>query len=502
MKRLSVIDIGSNSIRLVIVDITNRYFKVVDEFKETVRLGKDINEDGSLCCKRMQKAIDTLGFFKKLCDELNVNEIIAVATEAVRKASNKEEFIQNIYEETKINVEVIDGNMEAYYDFLGAINSLNINDCLMIDIGGASTELIEVRNKQIKNSISFPFGALSLAEKFKLSSKECIINENHLKNYIKEFFIKAPWIKSIKNIPLVGIGGTVRNIAKIHRRKIKYPFDTIHNYQMTPDQVKEIYNFVVCKTMSSRKKVKGLSTDRIDIFPNAVSVVNVVMEYCNISEIHVSTKGLRDGILYSYILKDTSVLDNTLDFSLRNLMINYNINIVHAERVLNMCSSLYTQLNSLIKFPRNFSEILKVACLLHDCGIALDYHNHHKHSFYMILNSNIYGLCHKDILIAAYIAALHRKHDFTLTETYHKKLIKREELQIIQKLGVLLQISESLDRGLNGNVEQVDVLIDESSVTLKLHSKNNPSLEINEALIASDRFKKLFKKKLIIVGEQ
>lgn len=501
MKRISVIDIGSNSIRLVIVDINNEYFKVVDEFKETVRLGKDINKDGSLCSKRMQKAIDTLGFFKKLCDELSVDEIIAVATEAVRKASNREEFIQNVYKKTEINIDIIDGKMEAYYDFLGGINSLNINDCLMIDIGGASTELIEVRNKQIKNSISFPFGALSLAEKFKLSGKGCMINESHLKNYVKEFFTKAPWLKNIRGVPLVGIGGTVRNIAKIHRRKIKYTFDTIHNYQMTPEQVKEIYNFVVCKTISSRKKVKGLSIDRIDIFPNAVSVVNAVMEYCNISEIYVSSKGLRDGILYSYILKDNSIIDDVLDFSLRNLMINYGINIVHAERVWNMCSSLYTQLENLIKAPRDFSKILKVSSLLHDCGITLDYHNHHKHSFYMILNSSLYGLCHKDILISAYIAALHRKQDFALTEPYHKKLIKREELQIIEKLGVLLQISESLDRGLNGNVEQADVLIDENSVTLKLHSKNDSSLEINEALIASDRFKKLFKKKLIIVGD-
>lgn len=501
MKKLGVIDIGSNSMRLVIVEINNQAFKVVDEFKEIVRLGKDMGTDGNLNSKRMKKAVDALTFFKKLCDGLNVDEIIAIATEAVRRASNREEFIRKVYEETKISIEVIDGEMEAYYDFLGAINSLNIKDCLMIDIGGASTELIEVRNRKIKNSISFPFGALNLAEKFKLSGKDCGLNETELKNYVKDFFSKAPWIKSIKSIPLVGIGGTVRNIAKIHRRKIKYPFDTIHNYQMTPEQVKEIYNFVVCKSVSSRKRVKGLSSDRIDIFPNAVSVINTVMEYCNISEIHVSAKGLRDGVLYSHILKDNPILNDVLDFSLKSVMETYNVNTLHSERVWIICSSLYKKLKDLIKCPKDFSKMIKVASLLHDCGSTLDYHNHHKHSFYMILNSNLYGLSHKDILIAAYIAALHRKHDFTLTETFHKKLIKREDMQTIEKLGVLLQISESLDRGLNGNVKKVEVAIDEVSVTLKLKTKADPSLEINDALVAADRFKKLFKKKLIITAD-
>ena len=210
MKKIAIIDIGSNSIRLVIVQINkDNSFRIIDEVKESVRLGKDMTLKGELNSSRIEMAIATLSFFKRLCLIQNINEILAIATEAVRKATNQKEFLRRVKTELSIDIRVLTGIQEAYYDYFGAINSMDFSDALIMDIGGSSSELILVKNRKLIHSISLPFGAINLTEKFSLQKAMDTKSETAIKNFLTSLFKDIPWLKDVENVPIIGIGGKI-----------------------------------------------------------------------------------------------------------------------------------------------------------------------------------------------------------------------------------------------------------------------------------------------------
>ncbi|AZV55809.1 exopolyphosphatase [Clostridium sp. AWRP] len=499
MKRIAIIDIGSNSIRLVLVQINeDNCFSIIDEVKETVRLGKDMTIYEELNPLKIEKAIKTLSFFKCLCEAQGITEIIAVATEAVRKASNQLKFINRVKSELGIEIRVLSGTSEAYYDYFGNINTIDISNALLMDIGGSSAELIWVENRKLKHSISLPFGAINLTERFYLNETIDEKTEKDLKKFILSFYKEVTWLRKIGNIPLIGIGGTFRNIAKISRKKNDYPMDNLHNYQITLEDVMDIYNMVKLKDCAERKKIKGLSKNRADIFLGAVGAVVTLFDFLELNELYVSGCGVREGIIYEYILKSKIPIVNILDFSINNYMLNYEMNLKHAKQVWKLTESLYNDLKSILNINDDCYKILKTAALLHDCGVRISYYNHHAHSFYMILNSKINGLSHKEQLMAAYIAALHRKKDFKINLEKYKKVVNEKDVEVIEKLAILVRICESLDGGVNSNVSSISCDIESDTVIMSIESKTDPFLEINQALECAPSFEKIFSKKLII----
>ncbi|MBU3180063.1 Ppx/GppA phosphatase family protein [Clostridium psychrophilum] len=499
MKKIGIIDIGSNSIRLVIVQINkDNSFSITDEIKESVRLGKDMTSNGSLNSFRIDKAIYTLSFFKRLCIIQNVSEILAVATEAVRKATNQKEFLNRVKLELSIDIRVLTGIEESYYDYFGAINSMDFSDALIMDIGGSSSELILVKNRKLKNSISLPFGAINLTEKFSLLKVMNDKSETAIKTFLISLYKDIPWLKEVKNVPIIGIGGTIRNIGKLHQKKTNYPIDNLHNYIIPTNEVISIYDAVKIKDSYQRKKLKGLSKERADIFVGATAALVTLIEYLNIKELHVSGSGLRDGLIFEYIFKSNIPLIDVLDFSLKNQLLNYKIDLNHPNHVWMLTQALYNGLNSIANITINPYKILKTAAMLHDIGILISYFDHHKHSSYMIANSKINGLTHKEQLMASYIAALHRKNEFKIDLKLYQNLITKQDLEIVDKLSILLRICESLDRCLNGNIKMVSCIIELDTVTISVDAKADPILEISAAVDCSSSFKKIYNKKLVI----
>ncbi len=498
MKKIGIIDIGSNSIRLLLVKIGfNSTFQVFNEVKEIARLGKDM-KDNKLNEERIKKAIDTLLFFKNICNSMDIYEIISIATEAVRKADNQIEFIKRVKDELNLEIRVLSGLEEAYYDYFGIINSIDIKECLIMDIGGRSTELIWVNNRDIKESISIPIGAINLTEKLDLDKNNNMDKELALKNYILGYLKGIPWLSHIKNLPMVGVGGTIRNIGKINRKKTNYPLEHSHNYHMNSSEVLEIYEEFKTSTPSNRKKFKGLSKDRADIFLGALSAVVSVIEYCNIKNVYISGNGLREGLFYEYLLKSNKPVEDVLDFHLNNLIEYYQLPKAHCYHICKLILSLYNQLQPLHKIQGDTYKILRTCSLLHDCGIYIDYYNHNKHSFNIILNSTIKGLSHREQLIAAYVTGFHRKNEFIINSFKHKKILSKEDILLIKQLGIMLRIAETLDMGLSGNIEDIKCSISKEKVNIKLICEKDCSIEIEKAMEVASSFYKVFNKKLVI----
>lgn len=499
MKRIGIIDIGSNSFRLVLYEVSEKgSLRLLDILKESVRLGADLQNDNNLNEDRMSKAVNTLKSFKNLCNSVGVNQIIAVATEAVRKAANKDLFIKKVLESTGIEVRVLTGEEEVFYDYTGVVNSLKIGNSLMIDLGGSSTEIAWISGRKLMQWAIIPYGAVNLTQRFGMEDLISSLSEEELRLFLKDKFKEIPWLFNVKFDNIIGIGGTIRNIGKIDRINKRYALDIHHNYEMTSLDVHNVYNIVKSKSLKQRLKVDGLSKDRADIFVSPVCMVDTLMRSLDIDRLTVSGKGLREGLMYDYIINNFFKIDDILDFSLTNVMRNRNVNIPHAKAVYRIAMVLFEKLKTLHHLDSSYEKILKTAAMLHDSGLNVRFYDHHKHSFYMILNSEIYGLNHKEIIVSAYTAAFHENTLFENNIFQYHGLVNKLDLNAAEKLGALLRIAECLDKSMSDAVDDIDCSIDSESVTLNIIAQKNIDLEKNYAQRCSDNFYRVYDKQLII----
>jgi|SRR5680860_73527 len=496
MKNVGIIDIGSNSLRLVVIEIGNKnYFRVIDEVKETVRLGMEMTVDGKLSPIRMENAISALSSFKSLYEGLGDCNIFPVATEAVRRASNQREFLNMVKSRLNMDIRVFTGAEEAYYDYFGVINSLDISNGLIMDIGGSSTELIWIKNKLKKEAISLPFGAITISAQFKLMENMNSNSEKELNKYLMTQFRKVAWLEEVKNLPLIGVGGTVRNIGKISRKSNNYPIDRSHNYQMESSEVLDMYDLIKYKNLEQRKKVKGLSKERSDMFIGGFSIATALIRFCNNPRLIVSGSGLREGLIYE-ILRGEQVIKDVLESSLNNVIKTLNIDKTHAHHVWKLAESLYRQLKPLHKINGNSYKILKTAALLNDCGKTINFYNYHKHNFYMITNFPINGLSHKELIMAAYTMMLSVKEKFDIDNSPYVTLLNEEDKYVIQRLGIILRLAECFDRKKNGNITKVECKLRSDHLSLNLFSKSTTEGERKEVEGCSAYFTKVFGKTL------
>ena len=306
MGNLGIIDIGSNSIRLLLVEINKDTFKVIDEIKELARLGGDMGEEKTLKKDHLDIAYNSLKLFKIICDSKNIKTIIATATEAIRKAENGSELVKKIKDELGLDIRILNGQEEAFYDYVAVTNSLNIENSIIMDVGGCSTEIIWNEGKKIIISTSIPIGTLNITEKFDLYNGIKDEKQGEVKKFIYGVLTDVDWLFNINCNRLVGVGGTFRNIGSIDaaRKGIKTSSSSsLHGYKLISKDIKSIYNQIRGMSVSEKKDIKGLSLDRADIFTGGLYLINAFIDFCGMDEIILSKYGLREGLVYEYINK-------------------------------------------------------------------------------------------------------------------------------------------------------------------------------------------------------
>lgn len=506
LDKIAIIDLGSNSTRLVLVDILKGgYFQVVDDIKETVRLAQDMEIDGSLQNARIAQTIKTLKMFRRLCDANNVSHIYAYATAAVRKAKNQRSFLDEVHASTGIELKVLNSDEEAQLVYQGVINSMDIPPRgIIMDIGGGSTQLIYYNRKNILNTVTLPFGSVVLTDMVKQEGLTPVEKSDMIEKYVTEELEKLEWLKDIlPDTKLIGVGGSFRNIGKISRMLKKYPLSMAHNYVVGKNEFTSIYGNIRSLELDRTMKIKGLSSVRADIFPAALAAINAFLNIVGLDEIVISGSGLREGAMFRYAVPSTNEkpISDVLGHSIYSLLNFFGENIPHAEQVYNLSIQLFKQLKVLHKLPRFYVKVLRTAAMLHDTGNRIKYYDHHKHSSYVILNSNLYGISHKDLIMAAFVASMHRKGDLNTVEFMrYKDLLTEEDYDAILKLGVIVRIAESFDRSMSSVIKTINCDVLGDSVIMKTDSMGQDcSLEIKDAMTAVQDFRRAYKKNLQIL---
>lgn len=302
MNRVAIIDIGSNSLKLIMADIyDNKFFQISYEKKIKLRLSNYKNRADDITALGIKKLSSSLEDLKKICTLYKCNRIIAVATETLRKSRNGKEIIDSLKESLNLDIKIISGKEEAYYGFVSSVNSTNLKDFLQIDIGGSSCEIVLVKDKKLIESISLPYGSIPNTKNFNLLDKVSKEDEDRFKRTIFKELDKYPWIKDNKNLPIIGIGGSVRAIEKILRNHALDDIEILlDNSVISYKNINSLFNIVKKLNLDQKKEIKGMPSNRADIFVGCLILVKYIMYYINSDRLFISKFGIREGILFEY----------------------------------------------------------------------------------------------------------------------------------------------------------------------------------------------------------
>jgi len=264
-QRIAVIDLGSNTNRLIIMETRLGYsYRLVDEVREVVRLQQGLTKKG-LSKDAITRGLSTLRLYKDFCQQTNVNQILATATSAVREAANGPAFLEQVEDELGITIQLLDGDKEAYYDTLGALNEIELQNGVVLDIGGGSIQLSDIQKRNFIHGKSLLLGALALSEKF--ISKDPIPKGEFkaIENEISRQLDRIKWLPEKIGQRLIGLGGTIRNLALIEASRQKYPLNTQHGFVLKKSSIKKSITLFKELPIKDRKKIPGISSDRADI---------------------------------------------------------------------------------------------------------------------------------------------------------------------------------------------------------------------------------------------
>ena len=287
---------------------------------------------------------------------------------------------------------------------------------MIIEIGGGSTQIIEFSNNEIINYLNIDIGSIIATEKYIASNK---ISE--LKEFIKSIIIENPWI-SKSNAQIIGVGGIIRTISRIDMKTDNYPLNLIHNYNMNINSINTLTNKLSSSNFIRKNDFHTLLKDRGDILEGGLVILKTILDATSTKNILVSNCGRREGILYEYLSNHKKIsLSNTLDNTITNIMDTFYINTNHANHVSYLSNLLFNQLKSLHNYGPQENKILYIASLLHDIGKNIGYDDNHLHTFYIIKNTNLYSLSHREIIITAAVAASHKKIPCPLIGTLNTK---------------------------------------------------------------------------------
>jgi exopolyphosphatase/guanosine-5'-triphosphate,3'-diphosphate pyrophosphatase len=472
---------------------------MIDEVRETVRLAEGVGEHGTIQPAAMYRAVEALKMFHALCRATGVQRVIATGTSALRDAPNKTEFLQRLKEEAGLDIRVLSDQEEAYYGYLGVVNSMPIDNGFVIDIGGGSTEITEVDARQFRHWDSQPVGAVRLTERYVNSNPISNKDFRALNNAVSKTFEKLDWFQYAPGRTLVGIGGTVRNLARIDQKRNKHPLERLHGYKLSLETLESIVNMLRKKTVSERANISGLNSDRADVIIAGAVILHQLMQQGGFEEISIGGQGLREGLFYEHFLQDRQppIFDNVREASVYNLARLYDYEAEHAAKVRELSLSLFDQLHPLHGYGMWERDLLGAAALLHDIGVQVGYYDHHKHSAYILLNTALPGFTHREVALLAVLVRAHRKGDVKTGD--YKAVLQSDDTARAERLGGILRLAEYLERSKSQVVRRIEVALEDDTIRLLLHADGDPIPEIWNASRRSALFEHAFGRTLEII---
>ena len=460
--RLAAIDIGSNSIRQIVADVfPDGRIRQIDEMKAAPRLGSGVDRNGIMGEDAIRQALDALNRMTTLARQYNVARIEAVATSAVRDAANGKGFLDLVRRECGLRVRVLQGLDEARLAFRSALAHFDLarTRAVVMDIGGGSLELATSADGLIDRLASFPFGAIRMTEQF-LGNRPSRKDVRQLRKFVRTDIGKALPLKDWRRAQLICSGGTFTNLAGIYlyRQGHTSAAGRVHATRIPREELEHIIDLLQASPPDERAQVRGLNPGRADIMLGGLIVAAEVMARIEARDLVVSGYGIREGILLESAKVQATPADPgaARERSVRTFAERCHYEAPHSQHVQRLALQLFDAVGPRLGCTSNDREILSDAALLHDVGYHINYDQHHKHSYHLILHADLLGMSPGEQVIVANVARYHRGSAPRGKHTNYGPL-DTESRRRIQLLSAILRVADGFDRGHVGAVAGVKV---------------------------------------------
>ena len=447
--RLGIVDLGSNTMRLVIYDYTPGHcYRLVDEVREVVRLRAGMGDTNVLRAQAMERSLNALRMFRSFSQTMAVEEVTVACTSAVRDAANRTSFLARAEQESGWQLRVLSGEEEGYYGALGAINTTGLEQGFVVDLGGGSVQVVEVREGLPRRSVSLPLGALRMTEAFLDADPVKPSQVTALRRFVQEQLAPLEWFQAQPGDQLVGIGGTIRNLAQMDQRSQAFPLDVVHGYRLPSKRLRSLSDQLWRLSLAKRRNLPGLRRDRADIVHAGALVYAVLLEESGFPGITISRGGLREGLFFERFLahQEQPVFPDLRRFSVLNLARNFGSDTAHSHQVAFLALRMFDDLQPVHGLGPAYRELLWAAGLLHDLGTAIDYENHHLHSDYIVRNSALPGYTPRELALIALLCRYHRSKG-TPKGGELRSLLTPEDRRGLSILAGIIRLAELLERG-------------------------------------------------------
>ena len=499
MPRYAAIDIGSNSVRMLAAETApGRPTRILAAERQVTRLGAGVFLDGRIPAETIDLVCEDLARMAQVYRKLDVVGVRAVATSAVRDASNQQEFLERASQVLGTPVEIISGQEEARLIHLGVEARWPQQDkrVLIVDVGGGSAEVILADHGALSEAFSKPLGAVRLTEVFLKSDPPSPLELHRMNEYIEEKL--ATPLRRIGTGPfdrLIATSATAAAIVCAVNRVRRSRRDEADRLKATLAQIRRFYREICERDLAARRKIVGIGPKRAELIVAGAAVFLRVLELFHQPSLHYSAAGVRDGIIADLtargVGRELSMLTRDQRRAVEQMARRYGVQVTHARKVADLARRLFESLQSLHRLPPSFGKLLEAAGYLHDVGHYVSDTAHHKHSYYLVINSDLPGFTDTERQMIALLCRYHRR---AMPVSRHSpfQTLDPEARRAILLLTPLLRIADSLDRSHDQRVSDLQVQLRNGSVAIALESGQDTDLEMWAADRVADSFRETY----------
>jgi exopolyphosphatase/guanosine-5'-triphosphate,3'-diphosphate pyrophosphatase len=421
-----------------------------------------------------------------------------VATSAIRDAENRQDFLKRAEAATELPIRVLSREEEARYGYLAAINSTTLADGLVLDLGGGSLQLVRVAGRMSDQLDSWPLGAVRMTERFLpeegRATKKAL---KSLRTHVRTELGRDKWVRGA-GVRMVGIGGTVRNLAAAVQHAAGAPDYGIQGFVLTVEALDELVVELAARSVAERGSVAGIKPGRADVILAGAVVVQTAMEVAGADGIEATEAGLREGVFFEHLLaaEHPPLFPSVREASVHNLALTYHEDLAHPEHVARLALRLWDALGEAGAHAADPAEreLLWAAAMLHDIGMAVDYDDHHKHSRYLVRSAAPAGFDPRERALLGQIVRYHRKGDPSLGEA--ATLARDGDDALVRRCTAILRVVENLERSRDQLVQDIDVRSRNGRIELRLRSDGDDAVARWSAEREAPLFERAFGREL------
>jgi len=505
MPIFAAVDIGSNSVRLKIARLRGKKLHSIHEDREVTRLGEGVFRSNFLSPESMAETVKVLRRFHRSSQRLGTDSVRVVATAALRDARNSQAFLEWVRSATGWTVDIISGLEEARLIHLGLVSNLRLSNStvLMIDLGGGSCELTVSRNGHIKETVSLPLGAVRLTDEFLAHDPPRKAELQSLRAFVaREVGRVSGKIVAARVKAAIATSGTAAALAAAASHLIHGP-QKRRAPVVSHAEMKQIAKLISRLPLDGRKKIVGIGPRRAEIIVAGALVYHELLERCQVRTFRYSPLGLRDGLLaqmaaeYDRSTRSGRQIESERWDSINQAVAHYRVDLNHALAVRASAMELFSGLKSLHRLPPEYREWLSAAAMLYEVGDFVNRNGRHRHTQYIIANSEILGYTPEQRKIISGIARYLGKSRPTPGDGAMKGLVPDEQ-ECVAKASMLLRLARAMNLSRSRAVQRSRVTLRDGTVKLTLISRKRSGVDLELWAIERDRdyFRELFGREL------